>query len=90
MKHGTSMKSFSINDPTEMILFGDGYNHHTNDGSPTAGFYSEAINGTSRLGGLTDFIHSKKKNLVFADGHVESKTRSFCAGNSEHWDPSLQ
>jgi len=73
-----------------MILFGDGYNHHTNDSTPSPGFYSQAIKGTGRLGGEFDYIHSKKKNLIFADGHVDPKTRSFCAGRTRYWDPDMQ
>ena len=84
------VNSNSIPDPVAMILFGDGYNHHTNDATPSAGFYSEAINGGARLGGEFDYIHSKKKNLIFADGHVDVKTRSFCSGTTRYWDPDLQ
>ncbi len=86
----SGLTSSSINDPVKMVFLGDGYNHHTNDATPSAGFYSWFINGVNRLGGTFDYIHSQKKNLVFVDGHVEPKTRSFCAGNSDQWNPALQ
>ena len=86
----SGLKWSEIKDPVDMIFLGDGYNHHTNDSTPSPGFYSWFINGGNRLGGEFDYIHIKKKNLIFVDGHVEAKTRSFCAGNSRHWDPDLQ
>ena len=73
----SGLKSTEINDSVDMLFLGDGYNHTTNDGVSAPGFYAWAINGSSRLGAPFDFIHNNKKNLVFVDGHVEAKTRSF-------------
>ncbi|MCH2209373.1 MAG: type II secretion system GspH family protein [Lentisphaerales bacterium] len=84
------LKSTAVDTPSEMIFLGDGYNHYTNDGTSSPGFYSWAINGNARLGGEFDYIHSSKKNLVFADGHITPKTRSFCSGTTRYWDPALQ
>ncbi|MCH2209374.1 MAG: type II secretion system GspH family protein [Lentisphaerales bacterium] len=54
-----------INDPVSMILLGDGYNHHTNDGTPTAGFYSWSINGNVRLGeNLTTYTVVKRTSFL--------------------------
>lgn len=86
----SGLKSTEINDSVDMLFLGDGYNHTTNDGVSAPGFYAWAINGSSRLGAPFDFIHNNEKNLVFVDGHVEAKTRSFCSGTSRYWDPALQ
>jgi len=82
--------STEIKDPTDMILIGDGFNHNTNNGNPNPGYYANRISGGAMLGGIFDFIHNKKKNLVFADGHVEAKTRPFCSGRTRYWDPEEQ
>ena len=71
-----------------MVLFGDGFDHTEDRGWPGGAFYSYSINGTGRLGRLAQFVHSGQKNYVFADGHVEAKTREE-SQSPELWAPSL-
>ena len=83
-------QSALVKSPSEMILSGDGFSHSINGDVAVGAFYSAQIGGTNRLAKVQEFIHNNKINLLFTDGHVEGKTRSFCAGNSKYWDPDLQ
>ena len=74
--------------PSKMILFGDARN--ATPGSNN--YYHQTISyrDYKDFPQLNDFIHSKKINVLFSDGHVEGRSRASIFGHSSLWDPALQ
>ena len=84
----TGIKQTEVKDPAKMVLFGDGRNSSPGD----TNYYHWTISHRDHwdFPQINDFIHSSKINILFADGHTESKSRPSITGNSEHWDPAQQ
>ena len=82
---GSTSKISDISNPAHKILFGDGYSHTNNDGTGIS-MYAGHMNYKGRIGGIADYIHDGKKNVVHVDGHVEASTKSYLSADSDLWE----
>ena len=77
-----------VENPTEMILFGDAKNSNPGGGN----YYHQLISYRENedFPQVNDFIHIKKINVLFSDGHIEERSRASIFGHTSLWDPALQ
>ena len=77
-----------VQNPAEMILFGDAKN--ANPGANN--YYHQVISYRENedFPQVNDFIHFKKINVLFSDGHIEERSRASIFGHTSLWDPALQ